>query len=320
MFIITIKLCDLNSYFIAKGGVYLVKNANIFPISHDSNFGERLSALKNFHNIKSIRKLAEKIFYSLESYEKTDNPSTNEATIESIRKRIDSQIKNNNPKMEYIKEYCDVLGCSADYLLGIIDFPTKDSESTYKYLGLNYETTEKIEKYPSEIKKLLNRLILSQTGDNLLKLLKSINNYAVYGHNVFLELYDVSIDSRNTELEDEFEIPVIDKEQSKEVLKRASTSVMQQVLDDAYDNYIPDSNLRLKERLSVRCKKEKEQFLNLSECPQVSSLSKEERIKLGEWTNWGELSNDEALKKIEQKYQSRYKMYVETVPKKKKEK
>ncbi len=215
---------------------------------------------------------------------------------------------------------CDLLNCDIDYLVGRQDKFRKATAEVAEQLDLNYKSIEKLEKYPSEIKELLNRLILSQTGDNLLKLLKSINNYAVYGHNVFLELYDVSIDSRNTELEDEFEIPVIDKEQSKEVLKRASTGVMRQVLDDAYDNYIPDSNLRLKERLSVRCKKEKEQFLNLSECPQVSSLSKEERIKLGEWTNWGELSNDEALKKIEQKYQSRYKMYVETVPKKKKEK
>lgn len=215
---------------------------------------------------------------------------------------------------------CDLLNCDIDYLVGKQNEFRKATAEIAGQLGLKYESTEKIEKYPSEIKELLDRVILNQTGDNLLKLLKSIHNYAVYGHNVFLELYDVSIDSRNTELEDEFEIPVIDKEQSKEVLKRASTGVMRQVLDDAYDNYIPDSNLRLKERLSMRCKKEKEQFLNLSKCSQVSSLSKEEQIKLGEWTNWGELSNDEALKKIEQKYQSRYKMYVETVPKKKKKK
>lgn len=224
------------------------------------------------------------------------------------------------PSLETIIKIADCLNCDIDYLVGRQDEYRKATANAAEQLDLNYKSIEKLEKYPSEIKELLNRLILSQTGDNLLKLLKSINNYAVYGHNVFLELYDVSIDSRNTELEDEFEIPVIDKEQSKEVLKRASTGVMRQVLDDAYDNYIPDSNLRLKERLSVRCKKEKEQLLDLSGCSQVSSLSKEERIKLGEWTNWGELSNDEALKKIEQKYQSRYKMYVETVPKKKKEK
>ena len=214
------------------------------------------------------------------------------------------------PDAKVLCNISNVLDCDVDYLVGRQCEYKRLTANVAKQLELDYESIEKIEKYPSEIKELLDRLILNQTGDNLLKLLKSINDYAVDGHNVFLQSYDASFDSRNIELEDKFDIPVLDRERSKEVLKHASAGVMGQVLDSAYNDYVADANLLLKKRLDTRCRKEKERFLMLAE--NVSSIiSNTEKIELGEWTNWGKLSNDEVLEKIERKYQSRYKMYSE---------
>lgn len=115
-----------------------MKNAFYFPITHDATFGERITALRKSKGIKSVQSLAEKIFEKLDKYNKTGIPETDNATIEGIRKRIASHLKPNcNPKMEFIKEYCDFFHCEADFLLGYIDFPTKENQGIHEITGLN---------------------------------------------------------------------------------------------------------------------------------------------------------------------------------------
>lgn len=115
-----------------------MKNAFYFPLPHNASFGERITALKESKGIKTIQSLAEEIFYKLDKYEKTDSEETNNSTIESIRKRIVSHLKPNcNPKMDFIKEYCMFFECEADFLLGYIDFPTKENQGIYETTGLN---------------------------------------------------------------------------------------------------------------------------------------------------------------------------------------
>lgn len=115
-----------------------LKNAFYFPIRHDATFGERITALRENMQIKSVQKLAEEIFEKLDKYNKTGIPETDNLTIEGIRKRIASHLKSNcNPKMEFIKEYCDFFHCEADFLLGYIDFPTRKVQSVYEVTGLN---------------------------------------------------------------------------------------------------------------------------------------------------------------------------------------
>ncbi len=115
-----------------------MKNAFHFPLPHDASFGERITALKESKGIKTIQSLAEEIFYKFDKYNKTDSEETNNSTIEGIRKRIASHLKPNcNPKMDFIKEYCMFFECEADFLLGYIDFPTKENQGIYETTGLN---------------------------------------------------------------------------------------------------------------------------------------------------------------------------------------
>ncbi|MBO5146239.1 MAG: hypothetical protein J6C19_12015 [Lachnospiraceae bacterium] len=115
-----------------------MKNAFYFPVPHNATFGERITALRKSREINSVQGLAEEIFEQLEKYNKTGIPDTDNATIEGIRKRIASHLKPNcNPKMEFIKEYCDFFQCEADFLLGYIDFPTHKTQNVYEATGLN---------------------------------------------------------------------------------------------------------------------------------------------------------------------------------------
>ncbi len=120
-----------------------MKNAFYFPVTHNATFGERITILRKSKGIKSVQGLAEEIFEKLEKYTKTGVPDTDNATIEGIRKRIASHLKPNcNPKMEFIKEYCDFFQCEADFLLGYIDFPTKENQSIHEITGLNDSAIE----------------------------------------------------------------------------------------------------------------------------------------------------------------------------------
>lgn len=120
-----------------------MKNAFYFPVSHNATFGERLTALRQDKGIKSVQALAEAIFEKFDKYEKSDSVDINVGTIESIRKRIASHLKENcNPKMEFIKEYCDFFDCDAGFLLGYMDFPTQKSQNVYELTGLNDKALE----------------------------------------------------------------------------------------------------------------------------------------------------------------------------------
>ena len=143
-----------------------MKNAFYFPISHNATFGERLTALRQDKGIKSVQALAEAIFEKFEKYEKSNSEDINYGTVESIRKRIASHLNANcNPKMEFIKEYCDFFECDADYLLGYIDFPTRKAQDVYKITGLN--------------EKAVDALKMIQTQD------KNENSITVFPKNLF---------------------------------------------------------------------------------------------------------------------------------------
>jgi|GEM_PF-3875994 len=144
-----------------------MKIAHYFPVKHDASFGERIKALRESKGIKNERILAEQIFYTSDKYEKSDDEDVNNGTIESIRKRINNHIKQNdcNPKMEFIKEYCDFFKCDSDFLLGYIDFPTKSNQGIFESLGLSNESitilehfTKLREKNKSEYHELLPSL------------------------------------------------------------------------------------------------------------------------------------------------------------------
>lgn len=120
-----------------------MKNAFYFPVQHNASFGERITALRENKGIRSIQLLAEDIFYTLNKYNKTGIEETDNGTIESIRKRISSHLKQDcNPKMEFIKEYCDYFECESDFLLGYIDFPTRQAQDVYKITGLNEKAVD----------------------------------------------------------------------------------------------------------------------------------------------------------------------------------
>ena len=156
-----------------------MKSANLFPISKNATFGERLTALREYNEIKSVQKLAESIFYTMETYQKTNDEEVNTATIEIIRKRIASHLKANcNPKMIYIKEYCDYFNCSADYLLGYINYPTHKQTDIGKETGLSPRSIKQLVKLPAIEQYILNCLL--EKYPRLPELLKRIRQTIVY--------------------------------------------------------------------------------------------------------------------------------------------
>lgn len=114
-----------------------------FPI-HSKKFGDRLKALMDYNNLNSLD-LAVKLCGF------TDKPKSNTEeyeTCKSKRRTIDNHLKlkalkdlktSESLSTLYLIEYCNFFNCEADYLLGYIDFPTKQTRDIYDLTGLNEE-------------------------------------------------------------------------------------------------------------------------------------------------------------------------------------
>lgn len=182
----------------------ILKNAFCFPIWHDATFGERLTALRENMQIKSVRKLAEEMFKKSDRYIKTGIPTTDDSDIEQIRKRIDSHLKPNcNPKMEYIKEYCDFFHCSADYLLGYIDFPTKENQSVYEITGLDNSTIDELSNLPISEKHIVDAIFGRTIGS--VTLVKTIKEMLYYSHPITKNQTYIKLDKGLTARDKDYE-------------------------------------------------------------------------------------------------------------------
>lgn len=123
----------------------------LFPIS-SKDFGVRLKALMYFNNITTSMELAVKLC----GYEQKPKTGTNEYEICRTKERtIKNHLKlgnltnlNSSESLTtlYIAEYCNFFHCSADYLLGYIDYPTHSDTDIGKETGLSLSAIASIKR------------------------------------------------------------------------------------------------------------------------------------------------------------------------------
>ncbi|MCD8231939.1 MAG: hypothetical protein LUD14_09020 [Clostridiales bacterium] len=132
-----------------------MKYANIFPVSHEATFSQRLKALMEDTGIKNNTELSKEIFNKLEKHKKTGDYDVDKATMESIRKKIVSHTSTKRPSVpsaESVKDYCDFFHCDPSFLLGYIDFPTREAQNVYEMTGLSGKAISALQAFSQDSK------------------------------------------------------------------------------------------------------------------------------------------------------------------------
>lgn len=142
----TVRKCEMLYTNISRKWVDFIKMRKLFPI-HSKYFGARLKALMDYNNLNSLD-LAVKLC----GYTVKPKSSTKEyEECRNKRKTIDNHLKlkalkdlksSESLSTLYLIEYCNFFNCEADYLLGYIDFPTKQTQDIYELTGLNEKSIE----------------------------------------------------------------------------------------------------------------------------------------------------------------------------------
>lgn len=287
-----------------------MKKRNKIP-KFDS-FAGRLQNIMNSHNYSRPRQLAKEMLI------KTDDVGTDKDSENALEKKIKYNLRDgSNPTYETIKEYCDFFKCQPDYFFSYQDTPNRDINKAHEELGLKYESVEAIKNYSEDIKKLLDKLILSNE-DNLLKLLNAIQTYALIAHHsiVRLEVSGNDLYTNQIDIEDKLigaspdegnRLPDI----SKQMLKYSATSTFDKILTNLYDQYIDEGNRLFKERLTQKGNGKKKRIANLRYEHTRRELTAEESILLLEYNG---LNEDEISDKIDKEIEREYKYYKENPP------
>lgn len=158
---------------------------------------------------------------------------------------VDSQInqwcsaaqKNRVPTLEQLMNICDLLYCDIDYFLTEQNVFQKDAQSASDYLGLEYETVERISNYSDKIKGLVDVIVFDNHNNNsnedmknldlLFDLLDSIHNYAIN-----YSTSSIKYKTRNGE-----ECEINDKKQIEALLKSSSLRECETILNTVYIEY-----------------------------------------------------------------------------------
>lgn len=116
---------------------------------------------------------------------------------ENFVNSVDSQInqwcstaqRDRVPTLEQLMNICELLDCDIDYFLTEQKVFQRDAQSASNYLGLEYETVERISNYSDKIKGLIDVIVFDNRNNNsnedmknsdlLFDLLDSIHNYAI---------------------------------------------------------------------------------------------------------------------------------------------
>ena len=126
---------------ISQNRGFLLKMRKLFP-TKSKKFGDRLNALMTRENLSSLDLAAKLLGYS-------EKPKSNVKEYEECRKKertiknhlklnaLDNLNSSESLSTIYLIEYCNFFHCSADYLLGFIDFPTNKNQSVYEITGLS---------------------------------------------------------------------------------------------------------------------------------------------------------------------------------------
>lgn len=211
-------------------------------------------------------------------------------------------------------DICDLLDCEPGYLLGRQKDYHRGIISASAETGLNDESIRLIKHYPMEIKKLLDKLILSG-GDRLLKLLNSIHTYVLEAHHSIIRLEIKGSDSLTTQLniEDKFIAATPNKgntlpDISRQMLKYSVTSILDKILTDVYNQYIDEANKLFKERLTKRGEIKKKRITKLMRDRNWRELTTEESVFLYEYNS---MTENEISDKVDEEINYEYNRYKE---------
>ncbi|MDE7177058.1 MAG: hypothetical protein K2O59_04520 [Lachnospiraceae bacterium] len=113
----------------------------LFP-TKSKKFGDRLNALMTRENLSSLDLAAKLLGYSKKPKSNTEEYGECRKKERTIKNHLNLNSLDNLNSSEslstiYLIEYCNFFHCSADYLLGFIDFPTQENQSIYDITGLN---------------------------------------------------------------------------------------------------------------------------------------------------------------------------------------
>lgn len=211
-------------------------------------------------------------------------------------------------------DICDLLDCEPGYLLGKQEDYHRGVISAATEIGLNDESVRLIKNYPIEIRELLDKLILS-SDDNLLKLLKTIHTYALEAHHSVIRLEVNGNDSLTTQLdiENKFIGATPDKENtlpdiSRQMLKYSTTSTLDKILTDIYNQYVDEGNNLFKERLTKKGEIKKKRISKLIYDSKWRELTTEESLFLFNYSN---MNQNEISDKIDREIEQEYERYKE---------
>lgn len=163
---------------------------------------------------------------------------------------VDSQInqwcsaaqKDRVPTLEQLMNICELLDCDIDYFLTEQKVFQRDAQSASNYLGLEYETVERISNYSDKIKGLINVIVFDNHNNNsnedmknsdlLFDLLDSIHNYAI----------NYSTSSIRYKTINGGECEITDRKQIDSLLRSSSLRECETILNTVYIEYFETRN------------------------------------------------------------------------------
>ena len=196
-----------------------------------SNFETKFRILLNsrYHNLASRKRRTE-------FCNDFDNKFSKDGkTIEQSCKNWFAHVS--TPNLENLMNICELLDCDIDYFLTEqVDFQ-KEPRSASEYLGLSYNTVERISNYDDKIKGLLDVIVFDNHDNNtnedmknsdlLFDLLDSIHDYAMN--------YSTSSIKYKTATGEEYEIT--DKKQIDTLLRNNPIRECGTILNTVYVEY-----------------------------------------------------------------------------------
>lgn len=202
----------------------------------EKNFRTKLKALINsrYANLAPTKRRGK----FTEDYDNAFHKDEDGKSVgQSVKSWLSENSKVKNPGLDILINICELLDCDVDYFLTDQKEFKKETAHASEYLGLSYDTVERISNYEEKIKGLLDVIIFNnhnnssnkniKNADLLLDLLESIHEYALN--------YSTSSIKYKTASGIEYEIT--DKKQIDTLLRNNSIRDCGTILNTVYVEY-----------------------------------------------------------------------------------
>lgn len=127
-----------------------------------------------------------------------------EKTLGNTAKSINNHLHYpDSMSQKYIKAYCIIFDCSADYLLGFIDLPTHENQSVYEITGLDNSTIDELSNLPISEKHIIDAMFGRTSGS--MTLIKTIKEMLYYSHPITKNKTYIKLDRGLTTRDKDYE-------------------------------------------------------------------------------------------------------------------